>query len=265
MSSLTAIEKRTFERLFDMTGGYVLGFSNRTFREFFLDTVGRDIYDEKYDYSSGSKANRLRAFWSVEPDHLVAKVLSAMLELMELEFNPDPDLLAKARLIVSRLKGAASVDDLDALATIVEDQDFETLARTVHDSIHAGEPQVGLDRLHTFVSRYVQVLAEREGVLVSKDKPLHSLFGEVVKALRNRCAIETEMAERILKSTISTFESFSQVRNDRSFAHPNPLLSFDEALLIFRHVASAIRFLRTVSDAEVKKESATGLDDDLPF
>lgn len=264
MSSLTAIEKRAFERLFGMGSGYVLGFSNRTFQEFFLDVVGRDIYDSKYDYASGSKANRLRAFWTLEPDHRVANVLGAMIELAELELDPDPDLLDRATTIVSRLEGSAAVEDLEALAANAEDQDFETLARTVHDSIHGGEPQVGLDRLHTFVVRYVGVLARREGIEVTKEKPLHGVFGEVVKALKARGAIETEMAERILKSTISTFESFNWVRNDRTFAHPNPLLSFDEALLIFRHVASAIRFLREVAEPE-KQEALVEEDDGLPF
>ena len=264
MSSLTSLEKRALERLFEMGSGYVLTFSNRTFEEFFLDTVQINIYGSKYEYGSGSKANRLRAFWQVEPDHVVARLLSGMLEFMEMELRPDPDLFAKAQAIVERLRGAAAVDDLDALAANADDADFETLARTVHDSINAGEPQVGLDRLHTSVVKYIRTLAIREGIENSKDKPLHSVFGELVKALRARGAIETEMAERILRSTISTFESFSQVRNERSFAHPNPLLDFDEALLIFRHVASAIRFLKTVAEPE----PSTGLledEADLPF
>lgn len=252
MSSLTQIEKRTLERLLDMGTGYVLGFSNRTFHEFFVDTVGIDIYDSKYDYGSGSKANRLRAFWSAQPDHIVARAMSPMIELIELDFNPDPELVGKTKDILKRLGGAAAVDDLDALAANVTDQDFEKLAHTVHDSINAGEPEVGLDRLHTFVSHYVMALAKSERIVASKDKPLHSIFGELVRALRARGAIETEMAERILKSTISTLESFNQVRNDRSLAHPNPLLRFDEALLIFRHVASTIRFLKAVSATQQK-------------
>lgn len=249
---MKALEKRTLERLFGMSSGYVLSFSNREFEEFILDTVKIDIYDARFDYGSGSKANRLRAFWQREPDHIAARLLTAMLDLTEQERDPDPDLLGRARAIVDRLQGASAVEDIEAIKANADEVDFETLARTVHDSINAGEPAVGLDRLHTFVTKYVGVLAAREGIQVIKGKPLHSLFGEVVKAMRVRGAIETEMAERILKSTISTFESFNEVRNDRSFAHPNPLLAFDEALLIFRHVASAIRFLKAVSDGQAK-------------
>ena len=222
MSSLTALEKRTFEQLFDMGSGYVLGFSNRTFREFILDTVSRDIDDGTYDYMSGSKANRLRAFWTKEPDHVVARLLESLLELVELEFDPDPDLLARGRAILQRLQGAASVEDLAAIPRDLVQKDFERRGRSVHDSISEGEPELGLDRLHTFLCGYVDTLAEREGIATSKDKPLHSTFGELIKALRRRGAIETEMAERILKSTISTFESFNSVRNDRTYAHSEP-------------------------------------------
>ena len=62
MSDLTNVEKRKFERLLEMGGGYVLNFSNRTFEEFVTDATGRNIYDSRYEYGSGSKANRLRGF-----------------------------------------------------------------------------------------------------------------------------------------------------------------------------------------------------------
>ena len=67
MADLTVSEKRAFERLLGMGSGYVLHFSNRTFSEFVMDSTGREIYDSRYDYGSGSKANRLRGFWNEEP------------------------------------------------------------------------------------------------------------------------------------------------------------------------------------------------------
>jgi hypothetical protein len=79
MSDLTNSEKRKFERLLGMAGGYVLDFSNRTFAEFITDSTGRNIYDSRYDYGSGSKANRLRAFWQKEENSLVGKLMSDML------------------------------------------------------------------------------------------------------------------------------------------------------------------------------------------
>jgi len=80
MSKLSSVEKRKIEKLLDMGTGYVLDFSNRTFQEFIIDSVEIDICDDKYAYSSGSKANRLRAFWDQEPDYIVGKLLLDLLE-----------------------------------------------------------------------------------------------------------------------------------------------------------------------------------------
>jgi len=83
MSSLSNIDKMKLEKLFGMSSGYVLDFSNRTFAEFIRDSVKIDIYDGKYDYESGSKANRLRAFWDIESDKIVGTLLIDMLERWE--------------------------------------------------------------------------------------------------------------------------------------------------------------------------------------
>ena len=60
MSDLTIPEKRKFEKFLGMGSGYVLDFTNRTFAEFIVDSTGLNIYDSRYDYESGSKANRLK-------------------------------------------------------------------------------------------------------------------------------------------------------------------------------------------------------------
>jgi len=80
MAKLTTSEKQVLEKLFQMEGGYVLNFSNRTFQEFFRDDLGVDIYNKKFDYESGSKANRLRAFWLKEDDKVVGKSVVKLIE-----------------------------------------------------------------------------------------------------------------------------------------------------------------------------------------
>lgn len=80
MSNLTFTEKRRFEQLLGMETGYVLDFTNRTFAEFVRDSTGRDIYDARYNYESGSKANRLRAFWQKEENSVVGKLMGDMLD-----------------------------------------------------------------------------------------------------------------------------------------------------------------------------------------
>jgi hypothetical protein len=99
MSDLTFVEKSKFEQLLGMRSGYVLEFSNRTFAEFVLDSTGRDIYDSRYDYGSGSKANRLRAFWQKEENSVVGKLMGDMLDYMA-GTGPQHDT---CRRIVARL------------------------------------------------------------------------------------------------------------------------------------------------------------------
>jgi hypothetical protein len=84
-----------------METGYVLNFSNRSFAEFVRDSTGRNIYDERYNYASGSKANRLRAFWQKEENSVVAKLMGDMLDFQG-EGGPRNDA---CRLIVARLFG----------------------------------------------------------------------------------------------------------------------------------------------------------------
>jgi len=271
MSDLTSIEKRKLEKLFQMGGGYVLDFSNRTLAEFVAESTDRNIYDAKYDYASGSKANRLRAFWTQEPNYLVGKLVHELLEYCR-PAGGDRDqgrLFEECEHIARRLQQSAPVEALDAITAEGSERGFEVLARAVRDSIEKNEPEAGLDRLHTFVTKLIRTLAENRGVTINRDKALHSVFGEYVKALRKAGLIESEMTERILKSSISTMEAFNKVRNEESLAHDNPTLNYDESLLIFNHVCSAVRFIRAL-EARAERAVTAGpsqeaIDDEIPF
>jgi len=87
MDNLTHIEKQKLERELGMGGGYVLDFSNRTFEDFFREVVGIQIYDSRYDYGSGSKANRMRAFWRVATDEQLIRLLKGLIEGWEIYSN----------------------------------------------------------------------------------------------------------------------------------------------------------------------------------
>ncbi len=267
MSNLTLIEKRKLESLFGMGSGYVLDFTDRTFQELVLDSTGQNIFDAKYHYASGSKANRLRAFWSKEPDHVVGKLISDLLDYCK-EFNTHSAQDSyECSLIAERLLQNAPVQDIEAIVPNAGGKDFEVLAKSVRDSIGMNEPESGLDRLHTFVVKYVRTLCEKHGITTDRNKPLHSLFGEYIKSLKKSGLIESEMAERILKSSISILEAFNQVRNERSFAHDNPVLSYSESLLIFNNVASSIRFIAAVEDSAGRGRTGQQHEDgnDIPF
>jgi len=100
-----------------MGGGYVLNFSNRTLAESVAESTGRDIYDPRYEHASGSKANRLRAFWKQEPDYLVGKLVHGLLGYCRPAAGDSAqDRLSKeCERIARRLQRSAPVEALDAI------------------------------------------------------------------------------------------------------------------------------------------------------
>ena len=116
MSSLKVLEKRRFEDLFNMSSGYVLDFTDASFASFFKDTVKVQINDGCYAGNGGSKAKRLRAFWEMENDVMVGKVLEGMLELWRYQNekgeNYNTDLkYDDCRKTVARLLGKANTGE----------------------------------------------------------------------------------------------------------------------------------------------------------
>ncbi len=269
MANLTFLEKRNLEKLFGMGSGYVLNFSNRTFQEFVADSTGRNIFDQRYTIGSGSKANCLRGFWSKEPNHVVGKLLNDLLDSCKNEaIKNDSVLYEDCRRIVQRLLQDAPVQDVEIISAVSAEKDFEALAKTVKEAIEKNEPEAGLDRLHTFTVKYVRLVCEKHGITVEREKALHSLLGEYIKHLKKSGRLESEMTERILKSSISILEAFNHVRNEQSFAHDNPVLNYNESLLIFNNVVSSIRFIesieKTANEAKSSVNTHASLKTDVP-
>ena len=269
MSDLTFFEKSKLERLFRMGGGYVLDFTNATFEQFFAEVARVRIYDDVYNGFGGSKANRMRGFWAAANNQTVAQAIEALITYGEQEhcLPDDAELISEGLRIAARLAALpAPVAELDSLTAAMEALDFDVVSQAVREALEKDRPETALDRLHTFVTRFVRNLSEQHGVLVDRNKPLQSLFGEYVKRLREDGHLESDMTERILKSSISVLEAFNDVRNNRSLAHDNPILNHDESLLIFNHISGLIRFLQTLEKRIARDQVAQSWtwDDDEP-
>jgi hypothetical protein len=257
MSDLTNSEKRKLERMLRMQEGYVLAFTNRTFRAFILESSGKEIYDDKYKLNSGSKANRMRAFWNLESNFTVGKLLDDIFKDWDYcndYSNPEAPNDECLR-IVQRLKLGGPVPNIDVVVANPEDKDFETLAKAVRGTIDRNEPEQGLDRLHTYLMVYFRAICKKYVIDVDKKKPLHSLVGMWVKKIDEIGAIESEMTRRILKASISVMEAFNDVRNNQSLAHDNKILNSKEAMLIFSHVTSTIQFIEHLEKSSEEPSS----------
>ncbi len=251
MSDLTAIERLILEKILRMDGGYVLNFSNRSFSDFVLYSTGLDIDDLKYRDRGNSKANRLRSFWRLEDNFTVGKLIGDLFEAWETLGGgiPPPEEYLR---IVRRLKTNAHVPDAECLSPISDESTLDTLASSIREAIKRNEPEMGLDRLHTYTIKYLRLLCNKHGISIERNKPLHSLIGEYIKALKREGKIESAMTERILKSSISIMEAFSGVRNEQSYAHDNPILNYNESILVLSHVISSIRFIQAIESNRQK-------------
>lgn len=211
----------------------------------------------------------------MDGNHVVGRVIGGLIEYATDEQcfgDSNPLLIDDCRKIAQRLLSDQPVAELDALTAIADERDFEVVAEHVREAIEKNQPEGGLDRLHTFVNKFIRVTCEPHGITITRDKPLHSVFGEYVKALREGGHLESAMTERILKSSISVLEAFNDVRNNKSLAHDNPILNYEESLLIFNHVAASIRFIKALetkikAQAKVAEQQAARFpwDESIPF
>src|SRR4029077_14991012 len=105
MSSLQATDRRILEEFLRMSSGYVLNFSDYTFGEFVSDSTGLDIHSQRYTSEGTSKAKKLRAFWKLESDHIVGKLLLALIDYgVSLNLEPEAKALAdRCRKVAARL------------------------------------------------------------------------------------------------------------------------------------------------------------------
>ncbi|MCD6013383.1 MAG: hypothetical protein K0Q79_3245 [Flavipsychrobacter sp.] len=270
MSDISNIERIKLEKLL-VNSGYVLDFSNRTFADFIQENIGIDIYSEKYSDVGESKANRLRTLWKKEGNPIVAKLLFALLEYCKEIYIPNTsgwtdemqELYKYGISIAKRLHGEIG-EHVEAIKVISEDKCFETVGKSVRQLINENKPEEAIDRLHTYFVMFIRNLCTKHRIPFDSNKAIHSLLGEYIKLIAGKGLLESVMGERILKNSISIIDAFNDVRNNKSLAHANKLLGYDESLLIFRTVSSVIAFINSIElkfDPQNKQPSV----DDLPF
>jgi hypothetical protein len=192
MSNLSFGEKHKLEKLFGMSSGYVLEFSNRTFRDFVYDSTGKNIFEEAYNRGSGSKANRLREFWQKEPNQLVGKLISDLLDYSDAGTS-DP-IRDQCRRIADRLLRGAPVRDVgaSALNTVATDRDTSRTesARRSNDTLrvflcHASTDKGRVRQLSAQLRKVgIDPWLDEEKLLPGQDWRM-----EIAKALRDTHAV----------------------------------------------------------------------------
>jgi hypothetical protein len=247
MAKLTFHDKEVLERVLSLRSGYVLDFTNRTFADFVTDAIGVDPYSGKYEANGSSKAKILRNLIDSEDEGKVSKLLFALLSREKASPNLDAYPIVTdsdrdlAQSVALRLGGKLH-PEVPTLTLACAHDVFRRVRGEVEDCIHSKAYDVGVDRLHTFLTMYLRILViDGLGSTQPHDVPLHSLMGLYIKCLQTKARKVSDMTIRILRSSISTLESFNVIRNDHSLAHPtDQLIRKDEAEFIFTHVVALV-------------------------
>lgn len=147
MSSLQHIERIKLEKLFEMNGGYVCDFSDKTFRDFVSENTGVDIYAPGYEEGGTSKANRLRTFWRKESDTLSAKLILALLDYWktkkllsnsEISSN-EMALYEDAKKNIDRISGGHSQGQITKINPLTKNSKLHVFLNLIYEQLNLND------------------------------------------------------------------------------------------------------------------------------
>lgn len=269
MADINILDKIKIERFFEMEQGGFLDFSKSTLADFFGETLGIDIFDEKYGKDGDSLADRIRIFLDWESNFRVSIFLSNTLEYIHnsdrknnINWYDGKDVLFDHIKMISIKVRNNIFESFDAIPSFPNEEDLYRISTSIKQLIETDKPEEAIDRLHTYLIFFFRSYCEKYGINDVKSKPLHSLLGEYIKALKSRGLLESIMIEKILRTSISNLENINHLRNNSSFAHANRLLSYYESLFIFKTVCNLLELINNIENHPPKEPEEY---DDLPF
>ena len=243
-------DMRFLEGLFEMGSGYVLNFNDRTLAEFFDSELSIDIDDVRYREAGNSKGKRVRTFLQTEEPGTVARALRALWEYRDsirgpFDYGDETFQREKAGLfaLVDGLEGASGIALTDPIDAFTSNETLEELVAAIGRDIRAGKPQAALDRLHTYCMKKFAHVLDQKGIPFDREDPLHSRAGKYIKALEKEGAVR-DISLTVMKSSISIFDKYNDIRNNASFAHDNQIVDRVEARFIFDAITNILRFMK---------------------
>lgn len=188
MSLFSMAERHNLEKFLGMSGGYVLNFSDRTFGEFVIDTVGIDIHDEKYTPEGTSKAKKLRALWKLEADYTVGKLILALIDY-NASLDADQDAEAKAladkcRQIATRLLASGpSLNPLKEQAKVLNANHLAEQIRRLEAAVET-DPSLAIGTAKELIETCCKTILAERGKALSGTPDVSTLTKETLKELK---------------------------------------------------------------------------------
>ena len=222
MSSLNARDRRVLEDFLGMGAGFVLDFSDRTFGEFVHEAVGIDIHSDNYKINGSSKANKLRAFWKIEPEYIVGRLLNSLIDYAE-----DPNHITSEKCkrksdlcseIASRLlSGGPSLDDLKQKAQTLNANHLAEQIRRMQDSVEA-DPSLAIGTAKELIETCCKTILAERGQEISGTPDIPTLTKATFKQLNlvpegiPNSARGAEVIKRILSNLSTVGHGLAELR-----------------------------------------------------
>lgn len=199
MSSLTSREKAKLEKLFDMSSGYVLDYSDSTIATFFYAVADIDIHADKYCSNGSSKAKKLREFWRLEDDYVVGKTIKEMVDELEekdlLSTTPYPSIVAeeeqKTQALIIECKGISerlmsgkiNFDNLKSSASIFDASYLLEQVKRIEKAVDT-DPALAIGTAKELVETCCKTILSERGLKFSPSADIPTLTKATFKELK---------------------------------------------------------------------------------
>lgn len=223
MSSLTFGERQVLEDYFGMSSGYVLDFSDRTFGDFVGEAVEIDIHSERFEIEGSSKAKKMRAFWKLEPDHTVGRLLNDLIDHAALRpqanYPENKKLEERCRQIAARLLVGAPV--LAPLKQHAKALDAEHLAQQIKriEASVENDPDLAIGTAKELIETCCKTILAERGKPVDGVPDIPALVKSVMKELRlvpddvHESAKGADTIKRLLNNLGTIGQGLAELRN----------------------------------------------------
>ncbi len=261
MGVLSFIEKQTIYRLFGISDGYIFKYwtdrgtyNKNTTHQLILDSCGIDIYKDK-PYKELSQQKCVERIWGTDNPQMIANLLASLSEYfcfaMGTDFWSDEDNYDYRQVeeIIKRLRSMQTV-------SLPQQETFELklILSDIESNINAGKPELVIDRLHTFATKYIRQICQSHNIPIADEKGDHYSLDSLVAKLKTwyeqENYFESEFSVVAIRNSINTFAKYNDLRNNRSAAHPNQLLQTAEAEYAVKIVADTLMFIDKIENSE---------------
>ncbi|MCD8248828.1 MAG: abortive infection family protein [Lachnospiraceae bacterium] len=191
---------------------------------------------------------------------MVASLLSGLLDYFHSEMGSGPwcdeDIndYRQVEGIVERLSAMNTVS-----LPQQESGDLKLILNEIESNIREGNPELAIDRLHTFSAQFFRKICQKHKLPIVNDRgdrlPLDGLVGKLRRFYEQNNYFESEFCVIAIKNAISLFTQYNYLRNNRSAAHPNPLLQKVEAEYAVKVVADTLMFVDEIEKSKDEENS----------